>query len=127
MIEARRADVLGEQDRENIIREAMRMAKDLIDIVRNDLAYPTHNNLPSQNSTSTQNLPNDTEGFHAAQSENTSSVTDVTTAQNFPSTTQRLSSSASYSLISCARRVFLYTSVVPYPSEFYYLCPVSSV
>ena len=57
-IEARRAEVLGEQDRENRIREAMHRAEDLIDIFRNYLAYPTQN-LLSQNSTSTQNLPND--------------------------------------------------------------------
>ena len=57
-IEAGRAEVLRKQDRENGIREAIHRAEDLLDIVRNDLANPTQN-FPSQNSTSTQNLPND--------------------------------------------------------------------
>ena len=84
-IEARRAEVLREKDRLNRIREAMHRAKDFIDIVRNDLAYPTTQNLPSQNSTSSQNLPKDTEGFQAVQSENTPSVTEV--VQDCSSTT----------------------------------------
>ena len=62
-IEARCAKVLREQDRKNRIREAMHRAEDFIDIVRNDLAYPTTQNLLTQNSTSSQNLTNDTEGY----------------------------------------------------------------
>ena len=62
----------------------MHRVDDFIDIVRNDLAYPTTQNLPSQNSTSSQNVPNDTEGSQAVQSENTPSVTEV--VQNSSST-----------------------------------------
>ena len=40
-IETRSAEVLREQDREYRIREAMHSAEDFIDIVRNDLAFPT--------------------------------------------------------------------------------------
>ena len=84
-IEARRAEVLREQDRENRIREAMHRAEDFIDIVRNDLAFPTTQNVPSQDSTSSQNLPKDTEGSQAVQSESTPSVTEV--VQDSSSTT----------------------------------------
>ena len=84
-IEARRAEVLREQDRENRIREAMHRAEDFIDIVRNDLAFPTTQNVPSQDSTSSQNLPKDSEGSQAVQSESTPSVTEV--VQDSSSTT----------------------------------------
>ena len=77
--------MLREQDRENGIWEAMHRAEDFIDIVRTDLAYPTTQNLQSQNSTSSQNLPKDTEGSQAVQSESTPSVTEV--VQDSSSTT----------------------------------------
>ena len=97
-IEARRAEVLREQDRENRIREAMHRAEDFIDIVRNDLAFPTTQNVPSQDSTSSQNLPKDTEGSQAVQSESTPSVTEVVQDSSSTTTTAQVVQPATLSL-----------------------------
>ena len=117
-VEARRAEVLREKDRLNRIREAMHRAKDFIDIVRNDLAYPATQNLPSQNSSISQNLPKDTEGFQAVQSENTPSVTEV--VQDSSSTTTTTAQVVQPATLSLA--VLDDSYYAPALSE---ICPVS--